>query len=154
MKIPQMIAAEFRRLTSTKMSVLALLALVAVPVLYGGLYLWANQDPYAKFAEVPVALVVEDEGTPATADAAARNVGDEIAAEVVADGAFDWHSHPETDELFLVHRGQLIIHYRDHSVHLGAGDIHVVPKGAEHKPEAKSPCEVVLFEPKRHAQHR
>ncbi|MCM3657394.1 YhgE/Pip domain-containing protein [Agromyces mediolanus] len=91
MKIPQMIAAEFRRLTSTKMSVLALLALIAVPVLYGGLYLWANQDPYAKFAEVPVALVVEDEGTPATADTPARNVGDEIAAEVVADGAFDWH---------------------------------------------------------------
>ena len=64
------------------------------------------------------------------------------------DGAFDWHSHPETEELFLVHKGQLTIHYRDHSVHLGAGDIHVVPKGAEHKPEAKSPCEVVLFEPK------
>lgn len=64
------------------------------------------------------------------------------------DGEFDWHSHPETDELFLVHRGKLTIHYRDHSVHLGAGDIHVVPKGAEHKPEANSPCEVVLLEPK------
>lgn len=64
------------------------------------------------------------------------------------DGEFDWHSHPETDELFLVHRGRLIIHYRDRSVHLGAGELHVVPKGAEHKPEAKSPCEVVLFEPK------
>ncbi|MDF0512106.1 YhgE/Pip domain-containing protein [Agromyces sp. H3Y2-19a] len=95
MKIPQMIAAEFRRLTSTKMSVLALLALIAVPVLYGGLYLWANQDPYAKFAEVPVALVVEDEGvaasTSATGEATeARNVGEEIADELIADGAFDW----------------------------------------------------------------
>ncbi|WP_255355608.1 hypothetical protein [Agromyces sp. Soil535] len=28
---------------------IALIALVAVPVVYGGLYLWANQDPYAKF---------------------------------------------------------------------------------------------------------
>lgn len=95
MKIPQMIAAEFRRLTSTRMSVLALLALIAVPVLYGGLYLWANQDPYAKFAEVPVALVVEDEGVPASTSATgetieARNVGEEIADELVADGAFDW----------------------------------------------------------------
>ena len=43
-----MIAAEFRRLSSTRMSVIALIALVAVPVLYGGLYLWANQDPYAR----------------------------------------------------------------------------------------------------------
>ncbi|WP_350348643.1 YhgE/Pip domain-containing protein [Agromyces sp. G08B096] len=91
MKIPQMIAAEFRRLTSTKMSVLALLALVAVPVLYGGLYLWANQDPYAKFPDVPVAVVVEDAGSPATADEPARNIGDEVADELVADGAFDWH---------------------------------------------------------------
>lgn len=91
MKIPQMIAAEFRRLFSTRMSVIALIALVAVPVLYGGLYLWANQDPYAKLSEVPVALVVDDEGTPATDDSPARNVGDEVADELIADGAFDWH---------------------------------------------------------------
>lgn len=91
MKVPQMIAAEFRRLSSTRMSVIALIALVAVPVLYGGLYLWANQDPYAKFPDVPVALVVEDEGTAATDDEPARNVGDEVADELLADGAFDWH---------------------------------------------------------------
>ncbi|GAA1507912.1 YhgE/Pip domain-containing protein [Agromyces terreus] len=91
MKVPQMIAAEFRRLFSTRMSVIALIALVAVPVLYGGLYLWANQDPYAKLPEVPVALVVDDEGSPATADADARNVGDEVADELIEDGAFDWH---------------------------------------------------------------
>lgn len=91
MKVPQMIAAEFRRLFSTRMSVIALIALVAVPVLYGGLYLWANQDPYAKLNEVPVALVVADEGSPATEDAEARNVGDEVADELIADGTFDWH---------------------------------------------------------------
>ncbi|GAA1959334.1 YhgE/Pip domain-containing protein [Agromyces allii] len=91
MKVPQMIAAEFRRLFSTRMSVIALIALVAVPVLYGGLYLWANQDPYAKLNEVPVALVVADEGSPATDDSPARNVGDEVADELIADGAFDWH---------------------------------------------------------------
>ena len=56
MKIPALFAAELRRLTSTRMRVIALIALILVPVLYGGLYLWANQDPYAKFSEVPVAL--------------------------------------------------------------------------------------------------
>ena len=86
-----MIAAEFRRLSATRMSVIALIALVAVPVLYGGLYLWANQDPYAKFPEVPVALVVEDEGSAATDDTAARNVGDEVADELLRDHSFDWH---------------------------------------------------------------
>ncbi|WP_353826355.1 YhgE/Pip family protein [Agromyces sp. SYSU T0242] len=91
MRIPRMITAELRRLTSTRMSVLALVALIAVPVLYGGLYLWANQDPYARFPDVPVALVVEDEGTAATKDEPARNVGDEVAEDLIADGAFDWH---------------------------------------------------------------
>lgn len=91
MKVPQMIAAELRRLTSTKMSFLALIALIAVPILYGGLYLWANQDPYAKLPEVPVALVVEDTGTPADGTTPARNVGDEVADELLRQGAFDWH---------------------------------------------------------------
>lgn len=35
MKIPQMITAELRRLTSTPMAILALVALMCVPVLYG-----------------------------------------------------------------------------------------------------------------------
>lgn len=95
MKIPAMIAAELRRLTSTRMRVLALVALLLVPVLYGGLYLWANQDPYGSLSQVPVALVVEDTG--ADVDGTARNIGDEVADELLADGAFDWHLVDETD---------------------------------------------------------
>jgi len=91
MKVPQMILAELRRLVSTKMSALALFALVLVPILYGGLYLWANQDPYAKFPEVPVALVVADQGVAADGDTPARNIGDEVADELVKRGDFDWH---------------------------------------------------------------
>ena len=73
MKVPSMIAAELRRLTASRMGIIALIALVCVPILYGGLYLWANQDPYAKFPDVPVALVVDDEGaaTPTTGNGCA-----------------------------------------------------------------------------------
>ncbi|MCK6079627.1 YhgE/Pip family protein [Microbacterium sp. EYE_5] len=89
MKIPAMFAAEFRRLTSTRMRVIALIALVLVPVLYGGLYLWANQDPYGNLSEVPVALVVQDDGAELNGDT--RNLGDEVASDLVEDGTFDWH---------------------------------------------------------------
>jgi putative membrane protein len=96
-KIPQMIAAEFRRLTATRLAVIALIALTLVPVLYGGLYLWANQDPYARLDQVPVALVVSDTGT--TVDGVEENYGDEVAKEILDDGTFDWHrvsaSHAE-----------------------------------------------------------
>jgi len=89
MKIPAMVAAEFRRLTATRMSVIALVALLAVPILYGGLYLWANQDPYGRLSQVPVALVVEDTG--ATLNGADRNLGDEVADELTSGDSFDWH---------------------------------------------------------------
>ncbi|MCG7417473.1 YhgE/Pip domain-containing protein [Microbacterium sp. ACRRU] len=89
MKVPQMIAAELRRLTSTRMSVLALVALLAVPILYGGLYLWANQDPYGNLSHVPVALVVDDTG--AQINGTSRNLGDEAAGELLDSDTFEWH---------------------------------------------------------------
>ncbi len=89
MKVPAMIAAELRRLTATKMSVIALIALMLVPVLYGGLYLWANQDPYGRLSEVPVALVVEDAG--AQINGAERDLGSEVADELLGSDTFDWH---------------------------------------------------------------
>ncbi len=85
-----MIAAELRRLTSTRMSVIALVALVLVPVLYGGLYLWANQDPYASFDRIPVALVEADTGVAASGDEPAADYGKQIADELLDGAAFDW----------------------------------------------------------------
>ncbi|MFK3677242.1 YhgE/Pip family protein [Microbacterium sp. NPDC090218] len=96
MKVPAMIAAELRRLTASRMGILALVALICVPILYGGLYLWANQDPYAKFPEVPVALVVDDEGAPAPtsgtepASGDTVNYGEDVAENLIDGNAFDW----------------------------------------------------------------
>ncbi|MEV8267559.1 YhgE/Pip domain-containing protein [Microbacterium sp. NPDC076911] len=89
MKIPQMITAELRRLISTRMALIALVALLVVPIVYAGLYLWANRDPYAQLSQVPVALVVADEG--ALIDDTQRKLGDEVADELIADGTFEWH---------------------------------------------------------------
>lgn len=89
MKIPQMIAAEFRRLTASPMSIVALIALMCVPVLYGGLYLWANQNPYANLDRIPAAIVVDDTGT--TVDGKTVNYGDQVADQLIQDGSFQWH---------------------------------------------------------------
>jgi mannose-6-phosphate isomerase-like protein (cupin superfamily) len=62
-------------------------------------------------------------------------------------GAFVWHSHPETDELFYVLRGRLRIELRDGSVDLGPGELYVVPKGVEHRPVAEEEVQVMLVEP-------
>jgi len=66
---------------------------------------------------------------------------------VKAQGEFVWHKHEETDDLFLVLRGELTIELRDRSVTLRAGDLFVVPKGVEHRPVAKEEVHVLLIEP-------
>ena len=62
-------------------------------------------------------------------------------------GEFVWHKHDETDELFLVTRGRLMIRFRDRDVTLGPGELLVVPKGVEHMPVAEEACELLLIEP-------
>ena len=62
-------------------------------------------------------------------------------------GEFVWHSHDDTDELFLVITGSLVIRMRDGEVSVGAGEFFVVPRGVEHMPVAEQECDVLLFEP-------
>ena len=96
MTVPALIRAELARLVATPLARLALVALMLVPVLYGGLYLWSNRDPYAGLDRVPAALVVLDEGAPVTTgtgDAAGTttvNYGDKVATQVLKDGSFAW----------------------------------------------------------------
>jgi mannose-6-phosphate isomerase-like protein (cupin superfamily) len=63
-------------------------------------------------------------------------------------GEFVWHSHADTDEVFIVLDGQMTIEFRDSFVHLKAGEMFVVPKGVEHKPAAQVECKVMLVEPR------
>jgi len=63
-------------------------------------------------------------------------------------GQFVWHSHEHEDELFYVLRGHLKIEYEDRpAVELGAGSMHVVPRGVRHNPVAEAECWIVLIEP-------
>lgn len=108
MKVPSMIAAELRRLTATRMGILALVALIAVPILYGGLYLWANQDPYGRFPEVPVALVVDDEGAPpASGDGERVNYGTDVAENLIEGKAFDWKEMSAADAEEALRTGEV-----------------------------------------------
>lgn len=61
-------------------------------------------------------------------------------------GTFVWHHHAETDELFMGVSGRFRIEFRDRVVHLGPGELLVVPRGVEHRPVADEEVEVLLFE--------
>lgn len=62
-------------------------------------------------------------------------------------GEFNWHSHPDTDDFFMVLSGRLRIQMRDGDVVLGPGELYVVPKGVEHCPLAEEETHLLLIEP-------
>lgn len=76
----------------------------------------------------------------------ARYNGNDVMV-VKVEGAFVWHSHPDTDDLFLVIRGAVDIELRDRTVSLGPGEIFVVPAGVEHRPVARGEAHLLLIEP-------
>jgi mannose-6-phosphate isomerase-like protein (cupin superfamily) len=73
--------------------------------------------------------------------------GNEVMVAKV-EGAFVGHSHPETDDFFLVLAGELDIELRDRTVTLGPGELFVVPAGVEHRPVARREAHILLIEPK------
>jgi mannose-6-phosphate isomerase-like protein (cupin superfamily) len=62
-------------------------------------------------------------------------------------GEFTRHSHPETDEFFLVLSGVLTIRMDEGDVILHQGDTFVVPRGRHHQPCADVESTLLLFEP-------
>jgi putative membrane protein len=85
---------ELERLFASGLARTAILAMILVPALYGGLYLYANHDPYDALSRVPAAVVVLDEGAEGV-DGEPLNAGFEVSEELVAGDAFDWQQVTE-----------------------------------------------------------
>ena len=66
---------------------------------------------------------------------------------VKTQGEFTRHSHPETDEVFLVLSGSLTVRMDDGEVTVGPGQLYVVPRGVYHQPISAEGAEVLLIEP-------
>jgi mannose-6-phosphate isomerase-like protein (cupin superfamily) len=69
---------------------------------------------------------------------------------VKLDGEFIWHHHVEEDEIFIVVRGRIDMHYREDGREMvesfGAGELLKVPRGIEHKPVAARGTQILLIE--------
>ena len=74
-----------------------------------------------------------------------RYNGNEIRIAKV-EGEFTWHSHKETDELFLVVSGDFAIEFRDGLRRLAPGELIVVPRGTEHRPVANGECQILMLD--------
>lgn len=75
-------------------------------------------------------------------------LNDDKVQVVKLKGEFHWHHHEKEEELFLVVKGRLLIHFRDRTLEVNEGEFVIIPKMVEHKPEAPEEVHIVLIEPK------
>ena|SRR5712664_1680706 len=65
-------------------------------------------------------------------------------------GEYIWHTHSDTDEVFIVIAGELTIYLRDggqeRTVTLGPHDVYVVSRGTEHKPVTTEEAHILMME--------
>jgi mannose-6-phosphate isomerase-like protein (cupin superfamily) len=77
-------------------------------------------------------------------------VNDFALKAVKIDGEFIWHHHEAEDEIFVVLRGRIDMHYLADGVEcvesFGKGELLRVPHGVEHKPVAAPGTEMLLIE--------
>ncbi|MEK6310598.1 MAG: YhgE/Pip domain-containing protein, partial [Curtobacterium sp.] len=103
MTTTSLVRAELARLTATPLARLAFIALMCVPLLYGGAYLWANRDPYAKLDQVPAAIVDQDAG--ATLDGDRVDYGKDVTKEAIDGHDFKWTETSAADARSGVRNG-------------------------------------------------
>ena len=66
----------------------------------------------------------------------ARYNGNEVRL-VKTEGEWVWHSHDETDEMFLILEGEFEMDFRDETKVVRPGEMLIVPRGVEHRPAAR-----------------
>ena len=62
-------------------------------------------------------------------------------------GEFIRHQHDDTDEVFIVLQGTLLIDFDHERKSLSVGEMIVVPKGVNHLPSSEDECHILLLEP-------
>ncbi|MEH7389186.1 YhgE/Pip domain-containing protein [Bacillus sp. JJ1503] len=80
---------ELSSIVRNKKVLIPIIAVLFIPVLYSGMFLWAFLDPYAKLADLPVAVVNEDKG--ADFDGKELQLGKELVNKLKESKDFDYH---------------------------------------------------------------
>ncbi|KGX92849.1 membrane protein [Pontibacillus halophilus JSM 076056 = DSM 19796] len=80
---------EIRKIVTNKKVLIPFLAVLMVPLMYSGMFLWAFWNPYDNMNELPVAVVNEDEG--ATYQDKQLHVGEELITNLKDSKDFNYH---------------------------------------------------------------
>lgn len=90
-----MIKAEWLKIFKTRKMLISVIAVLFVPVMYSGMFLWAFWDPYANLDSMPVAIVNEDKGT--TMDGESMELGQTLVDKLVESKQFQFEEIDAAD---------------------------------------------------------
>ncbi|PZN08402.1 MAG: hypothetical protein DIU76_02685 [Bacillota bacterium] len=100
-----------------------LVAVLLIPLLYSVLYLWAYWDPYARLANLPVAVVNEDRG--AWYQGEQVQLGDELVSRLRSDQNLHWVVMSRAEAEQALHDGRVYMvmviprDFSQRAVHIG-----------------------------------
>ncbi|WP_026693612.1 YhgE/Pip domain-containing protein [Peribacillus kribbensis] len=80
---------EYLQIFKTRKLLIAVIAILFIPLIYSGAYLWAFWDPYGKVDQLPVAVVNQDKG--ADYNGKKLTVGQDLVKKLKDKKNFDWH---------------------------------------------------------------
>ncbi|MCU5523493.1 YhgE/Pip domain-containing protein [Bacillus cereus] len=88
MKWNQLLRKEFTEIIKSKKILIPIIAVLFVPILYAGMFLWAFWDPYKQLDDLPVAVVNLDKG--AVFDGKPIEVGKGLVDNLKDNKSFKW----------------------------------------------------------------
>lgn len=83
-----MIKNEIRSLRKNKILLVVVIAIIAIPFIYAGLFLKSMWDPYGNLKNLPVAVVNED--SPVEYEGKKLNIGEEMVENLRESDALDF----------------------------------------------------------------
>ncbi|MFI6577169.1 YhgE/Pip family protein [Nocardiopsis sp. NPDC050513] len=86
--VPRLGLLTMRSFLRSPLPTAALAALLLIPLLYSGMYLWSFWDPFGRMSHLPVALVNED--VPVRVGDEEVDAGTELTETLVEGGDLDW----------------------------------------------------------------
>ncbi|MBB5325378.1 putative membrane protein [Anoxybacillus tepidamans] len=89
MKSISLFVQELKSMATNRKVLVPVLAVLFIPLLYSGMFLWAFWDPYAHLDELPVAVVNNDKG--AVFNGEKLEIGDELVKKLKENKKFAWH---------------------------------------------------------------
>ena len=87
--------AEWKLLLTLKKNTRSMIAILFIPVLYAGMFLWAFWNPYANMGDLPVAIVDLDNG--AEMDGEQLALGQELTDKLIDSKQFDFQKVSKAD---------------------------------------------------------